>query len=217
MEDREKESQAHSTEPLNVISSAERRDREIIRSERSLLARLAQALKLADFMAILMVLATFFSAYATWRTAMVTSTIFAVADRPFIGVQQIALEGTDTPHPRIMVNYKNFGSIPALDTIVSVHAVVDGQPVRSVEEGMSEMDAGIVSPTVPHFFYATLPTDKYQAVAAGKSNLQVHVRILYKGPAHLMQFCYFERMAYDFRTNLFLASGGTDRCGTEVF
>ena len=108
MDDREKESQAHSTEPLNVISSAERRDREIIRSERSLLARLAQALKLADFMAMLMVLATFFSAYATWRTAMVTSTIFAVADRPFLGVQQIALEGTDTPHPRIMVNYQEF-------------------------------------------------------------------------------------------------------------
>jgi hypothetical protein len=43
----------------------DRREREIIRTERSLLARLAQAVKLADFMAILMVLATFFSAYAT--------------------------------------------------------------------------------------------------------------------------------------------------------
>jgi len=198
-------------------ASAERRDREIIRTERSILARLAQAIKLADFMAILMVLATFFSAYATWRTALVTSTIFAVADRPFIGVQQVAFSGTDPQHPVISVNFRNFGSIPALDTIISVHAVVDGKVVRLPAGTMSEMDAGIVSPNVPHDFYVFIPPEKYQAVAAGKSNLQVHVKVLYKGPAHQVQLCYFERFAYDLRVNVFMASGGTDICGTEVF
>jgi hypothetical protein len=198
-------------------ASAERRDREIIRTERSLLARLAQALKLADFMAILMVLATFFSAYATWRTALVTSTIFAVADRPFIGVQQVAFSGTDPQHPVISVNFRNFGSIPALDTIISVHAVVDGKVVRLPAGTMSEMDAGIVSPNVPHDFYIFIPVEKYQAVAAGKSNLQVHVKVLYKGPAHQVQLCYFERFAYDLRVNVFMASGGTDKCGTDIF
>ena len=198
-------------------ASAERRDREIIRTERSILARLAQVLKLADFMAILMVLATFFSAYATWRTALVTSTIFAVADRPFIGVQQVVFAGTDTQHPMISVNFRNFGSIPALDTIISVHAVVDGKVVRLPAGTMSEMDAGIVSPNVPHDFYVFIPPEKYQAVAAGKSNLQVHVKVLYKGPAHQVQLCYFERFSYDLRVNVFMASGGTDRCGTEVF
>jgi hypothetical protein len=209
MADKEPESPAQ--------ASAERRDREIIRTERSLLARLAQALKLADFMAILMVLATFFSAYATWRTALVTSTIFAVADRPFIGVQQVAFSGTDPQHPVISVNFRNFGSIPALDTIISVHAVVDGKVVRLPAGTMSEMDAGIVSPNVPHDFYIFIPVEKYQAVAAGKSNLQVHVKVLYKGPAHQVQLCYFERFAYDLRVNVFMASGGTDKCGTEVF
>jgi len=198
-------------------ASAERRDREIIRTERSILARLAQAIKLADFMAFLMVLATFFSAYATWRTALVTSTIFAVADRPFIGVQQVAFSGTDPQHPVISVNFRNFGSIPALDTIISVHAVVDGKVVRLPAGTMSEMDAGIVSPNVPHDFYVFIPVEKYQAVAAGKSNLQVHVKVLYKGPAHQVQLCYFERFAYDLRVNVFMASGGTDKCGTEVF
>ena len=198
-------------------ASAERRDREIIRTERSILARIAQAIKLADFMAILMVLATFFSAYATWRTALVTSTIFAVADRPFIGVQQVAFSGTDPQHPVISVNFRNFGSIPALDTIISVHAVVDGKVVRLPAGTMSEMDAGIVSPNVPHDFYVFIPPEKYQAVAAGKSNLQVHVKVLYKGPAHQVQLCYFERFAYDLRVNVFMASGGTDICGTEVF
>jgi hypothetical protein len=131
----------------------ERRDREIIRTERSLLARLAQALRLADFMAILMVLATFFSAYATWRTALVTSTIFAVADRPFLGVQQISFRETETQHPTIVVNFRNFGSIPALDAIVSAHAVIDGKLVKSPADVMSQMDAGILSPNVPHSFY----------------------------------------------------------------
>jgi hypothetical protein len=198
-------------------SLAERRDREIIRTERSLLARLAQALKLADFMAILMVMATFFSAYATWRTAQLTGTIFAVADRPFIGVQNVAFVGTDSQQPMISVNFRNFGNIPALDTLVSVHAVVDGKVVKLPAGMMSEMNAGIVSPNVPHDFFVFVPPEKYQAIAAGKSNLQVHVKVLYKGPAHEVQLCYFERFAYELRFNVFLAAGGTDKCGTEVF
>jgi hypothetical protein len=195
----------------------QRRDREIIRTERSLLARLGQAIKIADLMAVLMVLATFFSAYATWRTALVTSAIFAVADRPFLGVERVSFQTADPAHPIIMVNYKNFGHIPALDTILSVHAVVDGKLVKPAAGAMSEIDAGIVSPNVPHYFYIALPSDKYQAVAAGKSNLQVHVRFVYKGPAHLMELCYFERFSYQLQWNIFQASGGDDRCGSEVF
>jgi hypothetical protein len=179
----------HSTEPLHSQSSADRRDHEITRTERSQLAKLAEVLKIADFMAILMVLATFFSAYATWRTAMVTSSIFAVVDRPFLGVEHVVFQGSDLQRPTIAVSFKNFGSIPALDTIVSAHAVVDGKVVRPEADTMSEMDAGIVLPNVPHFFYVLLPPEKYQAVATGKANLQVHVSVLYKGPAHVMQLC----------------------------
>ncbi len=217
MDDHEEESQQHPTEPLHSISSVEQRDREIIKSERTILTRLGQAVKLADFMAILMVLATFFSAYATWRTALVTSTIFAVADRPFLGVQEVSFERTDTQHPTIVVNIRNFGSIQALDAIVGAHALVDGKVVKDPAEAVSEMDAGILSPNVPHFFYVFIPPEKYQAVAAGKSNLQVHVRMLYKGPAHEKQLCYFERFVYDYRVGTFLASGGDDRCSSDVF
>jgi len=217
MDDNENESNQHRTEPMRTQSSVERLDHEIIRTERSQLAKLAQVVKLADFMAILMVLATFFSAYATWRTAMLTSTIFAVADRPFLGVQQVTFEGTDTQHPAILVNYKNFGSIPALDAIVSVHAVIDGKVVKPAPDTLSSIDAGILSPTVPHYFYATLTSDEYRAVATGKSNLQVYIRFIYKGPAQKAQLCYFERMAYNSRMGIFQASGGDDRCGTDVF
>ena len=217
MDDQKNEAQEHPTEPLHIQSSAERRDRDILRTERSQLAKLAQVIKLADFMAILMVLATFFSAYATWRTAKLTSTIFAVSDRPFLGVQQVTFAATDTQHPTILVNFRNFGSIPALDAIVAVHAVVDGKLVQPAADTMSAIDAEILSPSVPHYFYVSLPPDKYQAVAAGKSNLQVHVRLLYKGPAREKQLCYFERFAYDLGVGVFQASGGDDRCGTDVF
>jgi hypothetical protein len=198
-------------------SPTERREREILRTERSLLVRMAQAVKLADFMAILMVLATFFSAYATWRTARVTGAIFAVSDRPFLGVQQVAFAETDSQHPRIAVEFRNYGSIQALDAIVGARAVVDGKAVKDPEYPMTETDAGILSPNVPHAFNLTLTRDLYQAVVAGKSNLQVHVRMLYKGPAGDQKFCYFERFAYDYRSGIFGASGGDDRCGSEIF
>jgi hypothetical protein len=204
------ESQQHQ----QIESSVER---EIIRTERSLLARLGQATKLADFMALLMVLATFFSAYATWRTALVTSAIFAVADRPFMGVERVNFQTADPAHPLIMVNFKNFGNIPALDSIVSVHAVVDGKVVRPSAGAMSEVNAGILSPEVPHYFYISIPPDDYQAVAAGKSNLQVHVSFIYKGPAHSTQLCYFERFSYQLQWNIFQPAGGDDRCGTAIF
>src|SRR5579863_6539841 len=142
-------------------SSADRRDRDLLRTERSLLSRLAQAVKLADFMAVLMVLATFFSAYATWRTALVTNTIFAVADRPFLGVQQVSFETIDRQHPTIAVNFRNFGNIPALDAIVGAHALIDGKMVKASADNLSEINAGILSPNVPHTFYLFIPLDQY--------------------------------------------------------
>jgi len=204
-------------EPPDKPATVETLEREIIRRDRSQLARLSEAIKLADFMAVLMVMATFFSAYATWRTSVVTSTIFAVSDRPFLGVQEVSFETQDPEHPTILVTYKNFGSIPSLDTIVAIHAVVDGKIVRQPGDAMSEIDAGIASPEVPHTFFISIPAEKLQAITAGKSNLQVHVSMLYKGPAHATQLCYFERFSYSVRLNLFQASGGDDKCGTDVF
>lgn len=197
--------------------SSERSGKESTRSDRSQLARLSQAIKLADFMAILMVLATIFSAYATWRTAEVTSLVFAVAYRPVLGVEKVAFEALDPSRPMIEVDFRNFSEIAALDAVVSVRAVVDGKVVKPPAGEISEMDAGIISPTVPHIFHAYLTPDLYQAVTAGKSNLQVRVRMLYKGPTHVAQYCYFERLEYDYRAQVFNSAGGSDRCSSEVF
>ncbi len=133
-----------------------------------------------------------------------------------VGVQQVSFQETETQHPTIVVNFRNFGSIPALDAIVGAHALVDGKLIKAPADIMSEMNAGILSPNVPHSFYVFIPPDKYAAVAAGKSNLQVHVRMIYDGPAHQKQLCYFERFVYDFRESIFQASGGDDRCGTDI-
>ena len=164
-----------------------------------------------------MVLATFFSAYATWRTALVTSTIFAVSDRPFLGVQQLAFQGTDTRNPAIVVSFKNFGSIPALDAIVGARALVDGKVVKTPADRMSETEPGILSPNVPHSLYVFIPPDKYQAVTSGESICKSASEMLYKGPALQTQLCYFERFVYDSRVSLFQAAGGTDKCGTDIF
>jgi len=47
--------------------------------------RVSRGIGFADFIALLVVMATGVSAFATWRTARVTSLVFATADRPFMG------------------------------------------------------------------------------------------------------------------------------------
>lgn len=192
------------------------RERKLERSERSQLIGARRAIRLADFMAILMVIATGFSAYAAWRTAQVTRMVFAVSDRPFMGVESVAFE--EPASPRVVVAFKNFGRIPAIDAFVSVHSVIDGKLVKSTGDDMTTMDTGVLSPGVEHYFYNYISADLYQAVMSGKSKMQVHVRILYKGPAQAEEFCYFGRLFYDQHSATFRAGGGSDRCsGTAVF
>ncbi|HVA81477.1 MAG TPA: hypothetical protein VNF29_11180 [Candidatus Binataceae bacterium] len=205
-------------EPAASLEHALAHERILERQERSQLLRVGRALRLADFMAILMVLATGFSAYATWRTAQVTRMVFAVSDRPFMGVASVKFEETQSASPRIAVNFSNFGKIPALDALVSVHSIVDGKVVKSADGEMTTLDAGILSPSVPHYFYNYFTPEVYQAVVSGKSKLQVHIHILYKGPAQARQFCYFERVFYDLHSATFRAGGGSDHCaGKEVY
>ena len=211
------DSHAHQSELPHVgESAAERRENELVKREGFQLAKLSRAIKLADFMAILMVFATICSAYATWRTAEVTSLIFAVAYRPVLGVEKVAFDAVDSEMPVIKVDFRNFSQIAALDATVEVHTVVDGQAVAPPNGAIAIVEAGILSPSVPHFFYAYIRPELYQTVAAGKSNLQVRIKMMYRGPAHATEYCYMERMAYDFRSRVFNSAGGSDRCGTDL-
>jgi hypothetical protein len=188
------------------------REKQLTSAEKSLMRRLTEVLRFADFMALLMVAATAFSAYAAWRTAQVTSHIFAVEERPFIGIQGVTFEQGDTPNPRAVVEYRNFGKIPASGAIVTVVALADGKRIADMPNEMSSISAGVLSPSVPHFFYTYFPVDTYKSIASGKVSLMLKMRAEYKG-AGKEPFCYSERVVFDYRSAGFRPAGGTDRCG----
>ncbi len=179
--------------------------------EKSLTRRLTNVLRFADFMALLMVAATAFSAYAAWRTAQVTSHIFALEERPFVGIERAIFEQGDSPNPRAVVEYRNFGKIPASGAIITVIALVNGKRIVDSPSDMSSISAGVLSPGVPHFFYTYFPVDIYKSIVAGKTSLMLHVRAEYQGPG-AEAFCYTERMVFDYRSAGFRPVGGTDRC-----
>ncbi len=189
------------------------------RRERIEERRVSRAIRLSDFVAILMVIATGLSAWATWRTAQVTSLVFATADRPFVGVAKVEFEATDSPQPFIAVDYRNFGKIPAVDGLVSVTARIDGKVAPDpMPDSMSVAETGGIPPELDHFIYRHLTADAYKQIVAGKANLQVGIRIVYKGPASDVEYCHSKRFVYDYRTATFRPSGGTDKCkSNEVF
>jgi hypothetical protein len=196
----------------------EHTERELIRRQRIQFSRVTKFIRLADFMAILMVLATAFTAFATWRTAQVTSMIFAVTDRPFIGVQTVKFEAQESSAPIVVVDFRNFGHIPATDAIVNVDALIDGKAVKQDGDEMSSVDQGVVSPGVPHFFYTFVSSEQYKQIVAGAARLMVRVKVEYKGPGRVNSYCYFEKIVYDFRTASFRHAGGADRCrNTDVY
>ncbi|HEY2523927.1 MAG TPA: hypothetical protein VGI29_02635 [Candidatus Binataceae bacterium] len=186
-------------------------------AEKSMMRRLTEVLRFADFMALLMVAATAFSAYAAWRTAQVTSHVFAVEERPFVGVQSVTFEQDDTPNPRAVVQYRNFGKIPASGSIITVTALVGGKRVADTPGEMSSTSPGMLSPGVPHFFYTYFPLDTYKSVVAGKETLMLDVHAEYKGVGR-DTFCYNERVVFDYRSVSFRPAGGSDRCrNSDVF
>lgn len=185
--------------------------REILRTERRILS-------IADFMALLMVAATAFTAFATWRTYQVSQLIFAISDRPFLGVEKATFERVDSPEPAVVVDFRNFGSIPADDAIVTTIGRLDGKPIAERNGEMSTIDQGVVSPEIPHFSYVFLSAEEYKKVVSGASRLTVHVNIEYKGPALNRHFCYTKRMFYDYHVAGFRPAGGSSVCGnTDIF
>ncbi len=206
------------SEVLTEEERREARERHLLRAQQSQLRRIAQVVRFADFMAILMVVATAFSAYATWKTAQVTARIFAVSDRPFIGVQSVAFEQTNTEMSAVVVDFRNFGHIPAGGALIHVRALVDGRAIKPHGGEMAMAEQGNVSPGVPHFFNAYVKSDDYQKIVSGKARLMVDVRIEYKDPDMVARYCYFEKIIYDYRSASFRHAGGTDKCdNSDVF
>jgi hypothetical protein len=181
------------------------------KTERSLLGRVNNIVAITDVMAIMMVGATALSAYATWRSAKISNLLFLVSERPYIGVERVVLERPDHGGARILLDYRNFGRVPAIDTVMTAEVMVDGKLVGKSDERGRIVRAGVISPEVPNHLYSYIGEDLYQAILAGKSEAIVVLHANYRGPAG-ESFCGYERFTYDFRSAWFGSSGGTTDC-----
>jgi hypothetical protein len=186
------------------------------RSERRTLQRLSEILRFNDFMTVMMVIATAFSAFATWRTAQVTNLLFAIAERPYIGVQEVAIDGVDADFARVVVDCRNYGEVSANGGVARVVVMVDGKSPPDSNPVAETETVGIVSPTVPHRIFRYVPKGLYDQVRAGRSRMIVRVLFNYRGP-DARQFCYSKLLTYDRRSGDFIPNGGTDQCGGLVY
>lgn len=187
----------------------------LTRADRSLVRRFSSALRFADFMAVLMVVATGLSAFATWRTVQLMHTILAISERPYIGVQQVKFDSIDASAARIAIETKNFGSVSANDAVSQIRMLIDGHQIRGQNRLTATTNVGMFSPTVPHLAYRYLPADQYRNVRAGKARLVLDVLISYRGPDE-RQFCYDEIISYDRQSETFGPTGGGDRCDGQI-
>jgi hypothetical protein len=186
------------------------------RGERTIVRRLSGVLRFNDFMTFMMVIATGFSAFSTWRTAQVTNLLFTVAERPYIGVQEVTVDGIDAGFARVVVDCRNFGQVQAVGGVARIVVTVDGKPLPRATAVADTENIGIVSPSVPHRIFRFVPSTLYEAVRDGQSRMIVHVEFAYRGPDQ-RRFCYSKLFIYDSRTDNFIPSGGSDQCGGEVY
>jgi hypothetical protein len=186
------------------------------RGERKVVQRLSDVLRFNDFMTAMMVIATIFSAYATWRTARVTNLLFTIAERPYIGAARVAIDSIDSEFARLVIDCRNFGQVSATDGVGRVSVFIDGKLLPKVVGGAAIENIGIISPTVPHLLFRFVPLKMFNPVRDGRSKMIVRIAFDYRGPDQ-RQFCYRELMTYDRRLASFVPSGGDDHCDTEVY
>jgi hypothetical protein len=161
---------------------------------RNLLKRIASALEITDLIALMMVLVTGLSAYATWKTAQVTNEILLTSQRPYIGTESINF--TDETSPKIVADLRNFGTVQAQDAVISIVLKVSGKALSSDSEPQQGDTPIVLSPAVPHHFYRHMTADTYRDVVQVKTNLVVEIGVRYQGQRG-DEHCYLTRHSYD--------------------
>jgi hypothetical protein len=104
-----------------------------------------------DLIAVMMVFATALSAYATCRTKQVTNQILLISRRAYIGLESIKLVGNT--NPRVVEELRNFGTVQAEQTQVSIALSADGDALSGDSEPQQQEDPLVFSPGAPHRFY----------------------------------------------------------------
>ncbi len=173
--------------------------------------RLGEILGFTELMTALMVAATTFTAIATWRTASIADWIYLASERPYLGVESVRLDTSKPNEPRVAIEYRNFGHLSSDNTVLDTRMIIDGAVVTGETV---RLDAGILSPEVPHLVHRHLPPDKYAAIVNGSSTLEVDVKATYRG-FDRRPLCYFERFQYVADSARFEVHGGTSRCDEQ--
>jgi hypothetical protein len=169
--------------------------------------KLFDYLGFAELMAVLMVLATAFSAVATWRTASIANALYNASERPYVGVEKVSLERLRPDDCHVVVQYRNFGSVAAEDAVVTERLFVDGRPVAH----RLTIKAGILSPNASHHMFLHVPAGQLDSILSGRSRLSVVVAASYHGPVRF-NLCYAERFTYVPETKTLQVDGGSPRC-----
>jgi hypothetical protein len=180
-------------------------------AERQFRRRLLSEVEVADFMAVMMVLATAFSAYATWRTSSIANAIYLASERAYFGIESITMDENQPGSPRITIDYRNFGNVMATDLKLLRRVIIDGAEIKSLTQITTP---GILSPDAPHLLHISIPASAFQAIVAGKSSLQIQIAAKYTNP-RLQTLCYLASRFFDFRESDFDVRGGTLDCAAQ--
>ena len=177
------------------------------------LRSILSALEVTDLIALMMVFATVLSAYATWKTQQVTRQILLISQRPYIGTESMNL--IDDKNPRVLIDLRNFGTVQAEDTVVSVVVRINGKVLVHDSESQQPGAPVVFSPGVPHRFFRHMTSEMYRDAVQGKINLVVEIQVRYGGPQG-DKHCYLTRDSYDNVDNVFYPQRGSLSCDDQV-
>jgi hypothetical protein len=176
---------------------------------RTLLRTMISALEITDLIALMMVFAAALGAYATWRTEQVTNQILLISQRPYIGLESIELVGNT--NPKVVEDLRNFGTVQAEQTRVSIVLRVDGDALSGDSEPQQHEAPLVFSPGVPHRFYRHITSDTYRGAVQGKMNLVIETQVRYRGPRG-DEHCYLTVDNYDHADGVFNPQRGSLSC-----
>lgn len=189
------------------------------KTESALLHAQRETLRSLDFTNMLMVTATIlmaigssFSAWTSWRVAQLTADFDATSNRPYLGVGSLKLDATDPTRPKSWIEFRNFGNLPAEQTVIGVSTRIDGQTVADAL-GLRHLvlSLGVLSPATPYNFGAFFPPQYLSAVKSGKSRLTIGVESTYKDADGRLH-CFEMRYAYAAFLDKFDPDGGGSDC-----
>jgi hypothetical protein len=180
---------------------------------RTLLRTMVSALEITDLLALMMVFATAFSAYATWKTQQVTNQILLISQRPYIGLEAINFVGNT--NPKVVEDLRNFGAVQAEQTRVSIVLRVNENALSGDSEPQQEDASLVFSPGVPHRFYRHITSDIYRGALQGNVNLVSETQVRYKGPLG-DEHCYLTVYRYDPADRVFCPQRGSLSCDHQT-